>query len=101
MGTLVDKKSLADTAGSRKSPSAKAVLKIQEKNSKKLSKEFHRIRKHMEELRQAYLLVDSAGETDDIYYRLHNLEKLTKKLRKGGAMSKGAKVHRKLLKKMR
>jgi hypothetical protein len=101
MGTLVEKKSGINTKSINRSPEVKAQLKLQEKNSKKLSKEYHRLRKQMEELRQAYAAVDSASETDDIYYRLQNLEKVSKKLRKGGAISKGAKVHRKLLKKMR
>lgn len=98
MGTLVENKA--------KSSKSSKSLEIKEerastKQSKRLTKEYNKIRKHMEELRQAYAAVDSAGETDDIYYRLKRLEKVSKKLRTGGAVSKGAKAHRKILKSLR
>lgn len=101
MGTLVGQKPESIAKGARKSPSAQQVSKNQNKNNKKLGKEYARIRKHLEELRQAYAAVDAAGENDDIYFRLLNLERVSKRLRKGRVFSKGAKSHRKLLKKLR
>jgi len=101
MGTLVQQKTGSIAKSAKKNITPKQQSKIQVKNDKKLTKEYARIRKHLEDLRQAYAAVDSATETDDIYYRLQNLEKVSKRLRKGGAFTKGAKVHRKLLKKTR
>ena len=101
MGTLIQQKTESLKKDPKKTLSSDKNTKIDFKNNKKLLKEYSRIRKHLEELRQSYASVDNASETDDIYFRLKKLEKVSKRLRKGSAFSKGAKVHQKLLKKIR
>ena len=74
--------------------------KAYSKNEKKLEKEFHRIRVEIEEIRQAFRYLEDAGSQDDICSRLNQLEKATRRVRKGGLFSHGAKQHRKLLHKL-
>lgn len=79
----------------------KSVEKQRVKNDKRLEKEYARIRRHFEEVRQAYLSVENAESHDDIYFRLKQLEKRTRRVRTGGMLTRGAKTHHRLLRKMR
>lgn len=95
MGTLVENK---DTAKKNKKRTIDLTQeeKLSVKQNKKLLKEYNRFRRNMEEIRQAYTSLDNACETDDIYFRLQKLEKVSKRIR-----NKTAKSHRKILKSMR
>lgn len=90
MGTLVEKKSVESL---RQQDELRDEGSLNSKKQKKLTKEYNRFRKHIEDMRRAYAAVDNALETDDIYFRLQKLEKASKKLR-----HKYAKSHRKILK---
>ncbi|MFN8015163.1 MAG: hypothetical protein U0R17_00980 [Acidimicrobiia bacterium] len=76
---------------------ANEELKENKKIEKKINKEYSRFRYQLEDIRQAYLYVEDAESTDDIYSRLKLLEKTIKRVRKGSIFTRGLKNHRRLL----
>ncbi len=94
MGTLVTNKKPV----TRSTPDEdEKASKARKKTDKRIEKEYARIRFNFEDVRQAFAYVDAAQSHDDIYFRLLQLEKATRRLRTGGAFSRGAKLHRRLL----
>lgn len=71
--------------------------KDRQKIEKKLNKEYARIRTQFEDVRQAFTYAEDARPHEDIYYRLLQLEKASKRVRRGGIFGRGAKLHRRLL----
>lgn len=74
--------------------------KERQKLEKKINKEYQRIRYRLEEVRRAYMYVDSADAFDDISSRLKRLEKAARKVRRGHMLTRGARVHKSLLRKL-
>lgn len=66
-----------------------------------LDKEFHQVRKHLGDIREAFDRVEKAGPEDDLYDMLDELEDAVSKARKGGILGSGAKAHRDALKELR
>lgn len=107
MGVMVDKNARTAQKIPRNASRKKGEIdlitdasKERAKVEKRLEKEYARIRLHLEDVRSAFSYVDSATSHQDISFRLRQLEKATRKLRTGGAFSRGAKLHRRLLKKL-
>lgn len=99
------RKNSREIASLKKSNSSTKMSNLEDKDikkmEKKLEKEATRIRWNFEEVRQAFRNAEDAGTHDDIYFRLRQLEKATKRVRRGGFFGHGAKYHHKLLKKLK
>jgi hypothetical protein len=100
MGTLVQK----PKKKAAKKPETLDLIaeesKEQRKLEKKIKKEFARIRANLEDVRQALTYVEAATSEDDVAARLKILEKHVKYVRRGGAFSRGATSHSRLLRKL-
>ncbi len=100
MGTLQKSSYEEGTGSDQGSNVSEKELKTYRKNEKKLEKEYQKIRGELEDIRQAFRYLEDATLYDDIYFRLLQLEKITSQVRKGRLLSHGAKLHRKLLRKL-
>lgn len=103
MGTLVNQQKSTQSSSQVKNSEeihigvSKDSSKQLKKVEKKLNKEYARIRVQFEDIRQAYKYAEQADSHDDLHFRLLQLERTTRRVRKGRIFTRGAKAHKRLL----
>ncbi len=77
------------------------MAKSVEEARKRLDDEYGQVRRHLDNIHDAFDQVVSAKAEDDVYDRLDKLEKVVKEVRDGGVIGSGANGHRRALKEYR
>lgn len=77
------------------------MAKSVEEARKRLDDEYGQVRRHLDNIHDAFDQVVSANAEDDLYERLDKLEKVVKEVRDGGVIGSGANGHRRALKEYR